>query len=84
MLPGRCTWHPLVGLLVIAEVPGAEGTGQTSFSLKQADYLFIHSFNRFFFLSSYYLGHYTLGTGDLVPVFLAFRPNMPHRSPLFY
>lgn len=50
MLPGRCTWHPLVGLLVIAEVPGAQGTGQTSSSLKQADYrLFIHSFNQLIF-----------------------------------
>lgn len=60
-----------------------QGAGQTPSFLKQDDYSFvcsfIHSFIQptDFFLRSYYMGHYTLGTGDLVPVFLAFRSNMP-------
>lgn len=44
MLPGRGTWYPLLGLLVIAIVPGADRARQTSFSLKQDDNLFARSF----------------------------------------
>lgn len=48
MLPGRGTWYPLLGLLVIAMVPGADGAKQTSSSLKQDDDLFARSFVRSF------------------------------------
>lgn len=44
MLPGRGTWYPFLGLLVIAMVPGADGAREASSSLKQDDDLFAHLF----------------------------------------
>lgn len=52
MLPGRGTWYPLLGLLVIAMVPGSDGAKQTSSSLKQDDDLFVHSFVHSFIYST--------------------------------
>lgn len=44
MLPGRGTWYPFLGLLVIAMVPGADGAREASSSLKQDDDLLAHLF----------------------------------------